>query len=53
MWSGRWQVNGRSNLTPDQALALDRFYIENCLLSLDLGIPLKTARAILTRRGAY
>jgi lipopolysaccharide/colanic/teichoic acid biosynthesis glycosyltransferase len=46
-------VNGRSNLTPDQALALDRFYIENWSLSLDLIIPLKTPSAILTRRGAY
>jgi lipopolysaccharide/colanic/teichoic acid biosynthesis glycosyltransferase len=51
--TGWWQVNGRSNLTPDQVLALDRFYIENWSLALDLRVPLKTPRAILTRRGAY
>jgi lipopolysaccharide/colanic/teichoic acid biosynthesis glycosyltransferase len=51
--TGGWQVNGRSNLTPDQVLALDRFYIENWSLALDLRVPLKTPRAILTRRGAY
>jgi lipopolysaccharide/colanic/teichoic acid biosynthesis glycosyltransferase len=46
-------VKGRSNLTPDQVLALDRFYIENWSLALDLRVSLKTPRAILTRRGAY
>lgn len=51
--TGWWQVNGRSNLTADQALALDRFYIENWSLALDLRILLKTPRAILTRHGAY
>jgi exopolysaccharide production protein ExoY len=46
-------VNGRNNVTPDQALALDRFYVENWSLALDLRILLKTPRAVLTRRGAY
>jgi lipopolysaccharide/colanic/teichoic acid biosynthesis glycosyltransferase len=51
--TGWWQVNGRNNVTPDQALALDRFYVENWSLALDLRILLKTPSAVLTRRGAY
>lgn len=51
--TGWWQVNGRNNVTPDQALALDRFYVENWSFALDLRILLKTPRAVLTRRGAY
>jgi lipopolysaccharide/colanic/teichoic acid biosynthesis glycosyltransferase len=51
--TGWWQVNGRSNLTPDQVLAMDTFYIENWPLALDPRVPLKTPRAILTRRGAH
>ncbi len=51
--TGWWQVNGRNNITPDQAVALDRFYVENWSLALDLHILLKTPRAVLTRRGAY
>jgi len=51
--TGWWQVNGRNNITPDQAVALDKFYVENWSLALDLRILLKTPRAVLTRRGAY
>jgi lipopolysaccharide/colanic/teichoic acid biosynthesis glycosyltransferase len=51
--TGWWQVNGRNNVTPDQALALDRFYVKNWSLALDLRILLKTPRAVLTHRGAY
>ena len=51
--TGWWQVNGRNNITPDQAVALDEFYVENWSLALDVRILLKTPRAVLTRRGAY
>jgi lipopolysaccharide/colanic/teichoic acid biosynthesis glycosyltransferase len=51
--TGWWQVNGRNNIAPDQAVALDRSYVENWSLALDLRILLKTPRAVLTRRGAY
>jgi lipopolysaccharide/colanic/teichoic acid biosynthesis glycosyltransferase len=51
--TGWWQVNGRNNITPDQAVGLDKFYVENWSLALDLRILLKTPRAVLTRRGAY
>ena len=51
--TGWWQVNGRSDLSPEEALRLDLFYIENWSLSLDLYILLKTIGVIFARRGAY
>jgi exopolysaccharide biosynthesis polyprenyl glycosylphosphotransferase len=51
--TGWWQVNGRSDVSPQEAVRLDLFYIENWSLSLDLYILLKTASCLLARRGAY
>jgi exopolysaccharide biosynthesis polyprenyl glycosylphosphotransferase len=51
--TGWWQINGRSEVTPEEALHLDRFYIENWSLTLDLYIVLKTFGAVLRREGAY
>jgi exopolysaccharide biosynthesis polyprenyl glycosylphosphotransferase len=51
--TGWWQINGRSDLSAEEALRLDLFYIENWSLTLDLYIMLKTVLVLLTRRGAY
>jgi exopolysaccharide biosynthesis polyprenyl glycosylphosphotransferase len=51
--TGWWQINGRSSLSPEAALALDRFYIENWSLGLDLYILLKTFGAVASGKGAY
>lgn len=51
--TGWWQINGRSEVTPEEALHLDQFYIENWSLTLDLYIILKTFGAVLKRQGAY
>ncbi|MGH2791648.1 MAG: sugar transferase [Actinomycetota bacterium] len=51
--TGWWQVNGRSDLSPEKAVRLDLFYIENWSLSLDLFVVLKTVGVLLARRGAY
>lgn len=51
--TGWWQVNGRSNLSPEEAVRLDTFYIENWSLGLDLAILLRTVGAVLRRAGAY
>jgi lipopolysaccharide/colanic/teichoic acid biosynthesis glycosyltransferase len=51
--TGWWQINGRNDVTPEEAFRLDAFYVENWSLTLDLYIILKTAGALLTRRGAY
>jgi exopolysaccharide biosynthesis polyprenyl glycosylphosphotransferase len=51
--TGWWQINGRSDLSDDEALRSDLFYIENWSLSLDLLIIARTFRAVLSRKGAY
>ena len=51
--TGWWQTNGRSRVTPEEALRLDLFYIENWSLALDLYVVLKTFSAVVGRQGAY
>jgi lipopolysaccharide/colanic/teichoic acid biosynthesis glycosyltransferase len=51
--TGWWQVNGRSGVTPEEAIHLDQFYIENWSLSLDLYVILKTFGAVVGQRGAH
>jgi exopolysaccharide biosynthesis polyprenyl glycosylphosphotransferase len=51
--TGWWQINGRSEVTPEEALQLDQFYIENWSLTLDLYILLKTFGVVLKRQGAW
>jgi lipopolysaccharide/colanic/teichoic acid biosynthesis glycosyltransferase len=51
--TGWWQVNGRSGVTPEEAIHLDQFYIENWSLSLDLYVILKTFGAVLGQKGAH
>ncbi|OYT69182.1 MAG: hypothetical protein CFK48_09040 [Armatimonadetes bacterium CP1_7O] len=51
--TGLWQVSGRSNLTFDEWMRLDIYYVENISLGLDLKILLRTIPAILKGDGAY
>ncbi len=51
--TGLWQISGRSTLTFDEMVKLDRFYLENWSLGLDFSIVLKTMHVVLTRKGAY
>jgi exopolysaccharide biosynthesis polyprenyl glycosylphosphotransferase len=51
--TGLWQINGRSNLTFDEMVRLDLYYAEHWSPWLDFKIVVRTAPAILTRRGAY
>jgi lipopolysaccharide/colanic/teichoic acid biosynthesis glycosyltransferase len=51
--TGWWQINGRSGVSPEEAIHLDRFYIENWSLALDLYIVLKTFGAVVGQRGAH
>ena len=48
-----WQISGRSNCTFDQWMELDRAYIRNLSLKLDLIILARTVWAVLSCRGAY
>lgn len=51
--TGLWQVMGRSDLTFDEMVMLDLFYIENWSLWLDLKIILLTIPTVLSGKGAY
>ncbi len=51
--TGLWQVAGRSDLTFDDLVRLDFYYIENWSIWLDISIMLKTPGAVLARKGAY
>ena len=51
--TGLWQVAGRSDLTFDDLVRLDFYYLENWSIWLDLSILLRTPAAIASRRGAY
>lgn len=51
--TGLWQVSGRSELSWDDAVRLDLYYVENWSFSLDISILLRTIFAVLLRRGAY
>ncbi|MCB0110482.1 MAG: sugar transferase [Caldilineaceae bacterium] len=51
--TGLWQVSGRSDLTFDEMVLLDIYYVENWSLALDLHILLRSIPAVLGARGAY
>jgi len=51
--TGMWQVSGRSDLTFDEMVLLDIYYVENWNLAMDLGILARSIPAILGARGAY
>jgi exopolysaccharide biosynthesis polyprenyl glycosylphosphotransferase len=51
--TGPWQVYGRSDLTFEEVLAVEREYVENLSLGRDLRIILMTIPAVFGRRGAY
>ncbi|TKJ18822.1 UDP-phosphate galactose phosphotransferase [Blastococcus sp. CCUG 61487] len=51
--TGLWQISGRSDLPWEEAVRLDLRYVENWSLATDFLIIWKTARAVLSRSGAY
>lgn len=51
--TGLWQVSGRSDLSWEDTVRLDLFYVDNWSFAQDLLILARTARAVLASRGAY
>jgi len=51
--TGYWQISGRSELSFEEMVRLDLYYIENWSLSFDLKIILKTLGVVLRHDGAY
>jgi exopolysaccharide biosynthesis polyprenyl glycosylphosphotransferase len=51
--TGLWQVSGRSDLSFDELVRLDFYYIETWSIWLDLTIMARTIPVVLCRKGAY
>jgi exopolysaccharide biosynthesis polyprenyl glycosylphosphotransferase len=51
--TGLWQIAGRSDLSFDDLVRLDFYYLENWSIWLDISILAKTVPAVLAARGAY
>ncbi len=51
--TGLWQASGRNNTSYEERVELDKWYVENLSLWLDLFILFKTIPVVLFRRGAY
>jgi exopolysaccharide biosynthesis polyprenyl glycosylphosphotransferase len=51
--TGLWQVSGRSDLSWEEAVRLDLFYVDNWSMMQDLSILSRTVGAVLSSRGAY
>jgi len=51
--TGLWQVSGRSDLPWDETVRLDIYYVDNWSMMQDVVIIGRTARAVLSSRGAY
>ena len=51
--TGLWQISGRSDVSYEDRVKLDIYYVENWSLMLDIKILLKTIVAITRRSGAY
>ena len=51
--TGMWQVSGRSEIIDfDEVVKLDKYYIENWNLGLDIKILLKTILVVVCKKGA-
>ncbi|MCE1179124.1 MAG: sugar transferase [Micrococcales bacterium] len=51
--TGLWQVSGRSDLTWEESLRLDLWYVDNWSPMLDIQILARTFSAVVAGRGAY
>lgn len=51
--TGMWQIGGRSNLSWDESVRLDLYYVENWSLMGDLVIVWRTVRVLFNPIGAY
>jgi len=51
--TGLWQVRGRSDISFDEGVLMDLYYIENWSLRLYFQVLLRTIPTVLFGRGAY
>lgn len=51
--TGLWQVSGRNDLSLEESIRLDLYYVENWSLAQDILILFRTAKAVVAKDGAY
>lgn len=51
--TGLWQVSGRSDVSYEERVQLDMYYIRNWTIWMDIQILIQTIPAVLKSRGAY
>jgi len=51
--TGLWQVSGRSDITYQERVQMDMYYIRNWSIWMDLQLIFRTPQAMISRRGAY
>ena len=51
--TGLWVISGRSDISYEDRVKLDIYYVENWSLMLDLKILVKTVLTVINGRGAY
>jgi exopolysaccharide biosynthesis polyprenyl glycosylphosphotransferase len=51
--TGLWQISGRSDLSWEDSIRLDLYYVENWSMAADLLIAAKTAKVVFSSAGAY
>jgi lipopolysaccharide/colanic/teichoic acid biosynthesis glycosyltransferase len=51
--TGLWQVSGRSDISYEERVRLDMYYVRNWSLWLDLQLLFQTIPVVLTANGSY
>jgi len=51
--TGLWQVSGRSDVTYEERIRLDMYYIRNWTIWMDIYLLLATIPAVIKKKGAY
>lgn len=51
--TGLWQVSGRNNISYEERVSLDAYYVRNWSVWLDIYILLRTVWVVITAEGAY
>lgn len=51
--TGYWACSGRSNISYDERIKLEMYYVNNCCWKLDIKIIFKTVESVVKRVGAF
>ena len=51
--TGMWQISGRNDLSYEERVGLDVYYVQNWSIWLDIHILMNTVQVILRGQGAY